>query len=183
MPQLMFSLDTAVRLLCMLEAGQLLRSSRHSAACAAAASLDSLLDSLSQATQLAVAVCSPCTKAVQSSCGHSQGRSQAAKCRHTEDVDLHSVNYLHYGAPKSWYCIPPAHRARFEMLVKGMLPDMFSACPQFLRHKVPLSWFPEPARCKMALLLASSWCSSSCWHTPVLSYGCRLMRSLDYQTS
>ena len=56
--------------------------------------------------------------------------------RHTEDVDLHSVNYLHYGAPKSWYCIPPAHRARFELLVKGLLPDMFRACPQFMRHKV-----------------------------------------------
>ena len=64
--------------------------------------------------------------------------SNPACCRHTEDKDLHSVNYLHYGAPKSWYCIPPAHRARFELLLKGFLPDMFRACPEFLRHKVPL---------------------------------------------
>ena len=51
-------------------------------------------------------------------------------------MDLASVNYLHYGAPKSWYCIPPAHRDRFERLLQGLLPDMFRACPEFFRHKV-----------------------------------------------
>lgn len=56
--------------------------------------------------------------------------------RHTEDMDLASVNYLHCGAPKAWYCIPPAHRDRFERFLQGMLPDMFRACPEFLRHKV-----------------------------------------------
>ncbi|KAK9828707.1 hypothetical protein WJX72_001637 [[Myrmecia] bisecta] len=54
---------------------------------------------------------------------------------HTEDLDLHSINYLHYGAPKTWYCIPPAHRERFEVLVKGLLPDLFRSCPEFFRHK------------------------------------------------
>ncbi|GIL53254.1 hypothetical protein Vafri_8903 [Volvox africanus] len=54
---------------------------------------------------------------------------------HTEDLDLYSVNYLHFGAPKQWYCIPPASRKRFEGLVKGMLPDLFKACPEFFRHK------------------------------------------------
>ena len=56
--------------------------------------------------------------------------------RHCEDLDLYSVNYLHYGAPKHWYCIPPEHRQRFENLLKGLLPDMFKACPEFMRHKV-----------------------------------------------
>ena len=56
--------------------------------------------------------------------------------RHTEDLDLYSVNFLHYGAPKQWYCIPPDSRQRFEGLIKGMLPDLFKACPEFFRHKV-----------------------------------------------
>ena len=56
--------------------------------------------------------------------------------RHCEDLDLYSVNYLHYGAPKHWYCIAPEHRQRFETLLKGLLPDMFKACPEFMRHKV-----------------------------------------------
>ena len=59
----------------------------------------------------------------------------AVLCRHTEDLDLASVNYLHYGANKSWYCIPPAHRLRFEQLVKDLLPELFRQCPEFFRHK------------------------------------------------
>mmetsp|Transcript_31647 Transcript_31647/g.43897 ORF Transcript_31647/g.43897 Transcript_31647/m.43897 type:complete len:673 (+) Transcript_31647:311-2329(+) len=54
---------------------------------------------------------------------------------HTEDLDLYSVNYLHYGRPKSWYCIQPKHRQRFENIVQGLIPDMWRVCPQFLRHK------------------------------------------------
>ena len=45
------------------------------------------------------------------------------------------VNYLHFGAPKRWYCVPPAHRGRFERLARGLLPDVFRQCPEFLRHK------------------------------------------------
>ncbi|KXZ44918.1 hypothetical protein GPECTOR_60g695 [Gonium pectorale] len=59
---------------------------------------------------------------------------------HTEDMDLYSVNYLHYGAPKQWYAIPPASRARFEGLMRGMLPDLFKSCPEFFRHKVLGVW-------------------------------------------
>jgi [histone H3]-trimethyl-L-lysine9/36 demethylase len=54
---------------------------------------------------------------------------------HTEDADLYSVNYIHYGAPKYWYAITPKDRKRFEILVQGMLPELWRACPQFLRHK------------------------------------------------
>ena len=54
---------------------------------------------------------------------------------HTEDCDLYSVNYLHYGAPKYWYAVAPEDRERFEILAQGMVPEMWRACPEFLRHK------------------------------------------------
>jgi hypothetical protein len=54
---------------------------------------------------------------------------------HTEDADLHSINYLHTGAPKAWYCIAPAHRARFESLACSYFAELARACPAFLRHK------------------------------------------------
>ncbi|CAL6305142.1 unnamed protein product [Bathycoccus prasinos] len=52
-----------------------------------------------------------------------------------EDADLYSVNFIHFGAPKCWYAIAPKDRKRFEILVQGMLPELWRACPQFLRHK------------------------------------------------
>lgn len=66
-------------------------------------------------------------------------------CRHSEDMELHSVNYLHYGAPKHWYCIPPEHSGRFEEWVKGMVPDCFRQCSEFFRHKVRMQARRFPA--------------------------------------
>lgn len=51
------------------------------------------------------------------------------------DLDLYSVNYLHYGAPKTWYCVAPGMKERFERAAEGLAPELFRECASFLRHK------------------------------------------------
>ncbi|KAM6963088.1 lysine-specific demethylase 4A-like [Aplochiton taeniatus] len=57
---------------------------------------------------------------------------------HTEDMDLYSINYLHFGEPKSWYVVPPDHGKRLERLAKGFFPGNAQSCEAFLRHKMTL---------------------------------------------
>ncbi|CAH8663281.1 unnamed protein product [Dicrocoelium dendriticum] len=57
---------------------------------------------------------------------------------HVEDVELYSINYVHFGAPKHWYVIPPAFARKFEAFVFEYFRSDFITCPCFLRHKCVL---------------------------------------------
>mmetsp|Transcript_5803 Transcript_5803/g.13690 ORF Transcript_5803/g.13690 Transcript_5803/m.13690 type:complete len:491 (-) Transcript_5803:906-2378(-) len=59
-------------------------------------------------------------------------------CWHTEDMELFSINYVHVGANKHWYGVPPKHRVRMEALMKKALPNEYFECDQYQRHKTTM---------------------------------------------
>lgn len=63
------------------------------------------------------------------------GMWRASFAWHVEDMDLHSINYIHFGAPKQWYAIRQADRQRFESIMAAAFPADARKCSQFLRHK------------------------------------------------
>ena len=54
---------------------------------------------------------------------------------HVEDMDFYAINFIHYGAPKTWYCVPPKYGHLLEKACSELFPDLFSTCSNFMRHK------------------------------------------------
>ncbi|GBF87753.1 jumonji domain-containing protein [Raphidocelis subcapitata] len=54
---------------------------------------------------------------------------------HVEDADLYSINFLHWGAPKVWYCVAPSQRDKFERMAQSLYPELHRGCRAFMRHK------------------------------------------------
>ncbi|RDW71434.1 hypothetical protein BP6252_07997 [Coleophoma cylindrospora] len=63
------------------------------------------------------------------------GMWKATFAWHLEDVDLYSINIVHFGAPKQWYSISQGDARKFENAMKTIFPTDAKACDQFLRHK------------------------------------------------
>ncbi|OCB91045.1 JmjC-domain-containing protein [Sanghuangporus baumii] len=63
------------------------------------------------------------------------GMWRATFAWHVEDMDLHSINYIHWGAPKHWYAIPQGRSMQLENILGSFFPSDASKCRQFLRHK------------------------------------------------
>jgi len=57
---------------------------------------------------------------------------------HKEDMDLCSINYLHYGKPKFWYTIPVSENKKLEDFARSQYPDGFNRCKEFIRHKTTM---------------------------------------------
>jgi hypothetical protein len=66
------------------------------------------------------------------------GMWRATFAWHLEDVDLYSINYIHFGAPKQWYSISQKDAPKFEAAMKSIWTSDSKNCDQFLRHKTYL---------------------------------------------
>ncbi|KNC73449.1 hypothetical protein SARC_13989, partial [Sphaeroforma arctica JP610] len=57
---------------------------------------------------------------------------------HVEDHYTYSINYNHFGAPKTWYGVPGSMADRFDEVFKNTVPELFEAEPDLMNHLVTI---------------------------------------------
>ncbi|XP_066566262.1 lysine-specific demethylase 5C isoform X2 [Amia ocellicauda] len=62
----------------------------------------------------------------------------SAFCWHIEDHWSYSINYLHWGEPKTWYGVPSVAAERLEEVMKRLTPELFESQPDLLHQLVTI---------------------------------------------
>ncbi|TRY98413.1 hypothetical protein DNTS_004962 [Danionella cerebrum] len=62
----------------------------------------------------------------------------SAFCWHIEDHWSYSINYLHWGEPKTWYGVPMAAAEKLEEVMKKLTPELFEFQPDLLHQLVTI---------------------------------------------
>uniref|UniRef100_A0A182SVW1 [histone H3]-trimethyl-L-lysine(4) demethylase n=1 Tax=Anopheles maculatus TaxID=74869 RepID=A0A182SVW1_9DIPT len=66
------------------------------------------------------------------------GMCFATFCWHNEDHWSYSINYLHWGEPKTWYGVPGSRAEEFELAMKSAAPELFHSQPDLLHQLVTI---------------------------------------------
>ncbi|XP_041984302.1 lysine-specific demethylase lid isoform X2 [Aricia agestis] len=66
------------------------------------------------------------------------GMCFATFCWHNEDHWSYSINYLHWGEPKTWYGVPSSKAEQFEATMKAEAPELFQLQPDLLHQLVTI---------------------------------------------
>ncbi|KAL0978239.1 hypothetical protein UPYG_G00167870 [Umbra pygmaea] len=59
-------------------------------------------------------------------------------CWHIEDHWSYSINYLHWGEPKTWYGAPGYAAEKLEAVMKKLAPELFESQPDLLHQLVTI---------------------------------------------
>ncbi|CDW52309.1 lysine specific demethylase 5a [Trichuris trichiura] len=59
-------------------------------------------------------------------------------CWHIEDHWAYSINYLHWGEPRTWYGVSSMEATKFETAMKDLAPKLFKEHPNVLHHLITL---------------------------------------------
>ncbi|XP_023675035.1 lysine-specific demethylase 5C-like isoform X4 [Paramormyrops kingsleyae] len=62
----------------------------------------------------------------------------SAFCWHIEDHWSYSINYLHWGEPKTWYGVPGSAAESLEEVMKKITPELFEFQPDLLHQLVTI---------------------------------------------